>query len=121
MKIEGPLWIESKPKEGTFVGGTLYNQFVSFDHKEMDYECPHHAAEVMTAMLTPQDVETIGDKDPSSLFATIGTIPWSSMPDYLQEALSDLNAFGEDTIVARRHWVLDGDDFVAIVVQGCEE
>jgi hypothetical protein len=121
MKIEGPIWAESKPKEGSFAGATLYNQFISFSHKEMDYECPHHAAEVMNALLTPQDVEMIGDKDPSSLFATIGTIPWRSMPDYLQEALSDLNAFGEDTIVARRHWVLDGDDLVAIVVKESEE
>lgn len=121
MKIEGPLWIESKPKEGSLVGTTLYNQFISFDNKEMDYECPHRAAEVMNALLTPQDVEMIGDKDPSSLFATIGTAPWRFMPDYLQETLSDLNAFGEDTIVARRHWVLDGDELFPVVIGESEE
>tara|TARA_Y100001963_G_scaffold113954_1_gene157926 strand:- start:223 stop:588 length:366 start_codon:yes stop_codon:yes gene_type:complete len=116
MKIEGPIWIESKPNEGSLAGTTLYNQFVSYSNKEMDYECPHHAAEVMNVLLTAQDVEMIGDKDPSSLFATIGTAPWSFVPDYLQEALSDLNAFGEDTIVARRHWVLDGDELFPVVI-----
>ena len=121
MKIEGPLWIESKPKEGSFAGGILYNQFISFSDKEVDYECPHQAAEVMSALLTPQDVEMMGDKDPSSLFATVGTIPWHSMPDYLQEALSDLNVFGEDTIVARRHWVLEGDELTPIVVRENEQ
>ena len=68
MKIEGPLWIESKPEEGEFSGSTIYIQFISFNDKEMDYENPHHTAKVMSAMLTPNDVETIGDKDPSSLF-----------------------------------------------------
>ena len=56
MKIEGPIWIESRPNEGSLVGTTLYNQFISFNNKEMDYECPHHMAEVMNALLTPQDV-----------------------------------------------------------------
>ena len=121
MKIEGPIWLESKPKEGSLVGTTLYNQFVSFSDKEIDYECPHHAAEVMSALMTPRDVEMIGDKDPSSLFATIGTIPWSSIPDYLQELLSDLNVFGEDTIVVRRHWVLKGDELYPVVVGEGEE
>jgi len=120
MKIQGPLWIESKPKEGSLAGATLYNQFVSFNSKEMDYECPHHAAEVMNALLTPQDVEMIGDKDPSSLFGTIGIMPWSSMPDYLQEPLADLNAFGEGTIIARRHWVLKGGELFPVVVKGEE-
>ena len=121
MKIEGPIWIESKPSEGSLAGATLYNQFVSYSNEEMDYECPHHAAEVMNALLTPQDVEMIGDKDPSSLFATIGTAPWRFVPDYLQETLSDLNVFGEDTIVARRHWVLDGDELFPVVIGESEE
>ena len=121
MKIEGPIWIESKPKEGSLVGATLYNQFISFNNKEMDYECPHHMAEVMSALLTPRDVEMIGDRDPSSLFPTIGYIPWSSMPDYLQEPLADLNVFGEDTIVVRRHWVLKGDELYPVVVGENEE
>ena len=121
MKIKGPIWIESKPKEGNFTGGTLYNQFISFSNKEMDYECPHHMAEVMSALLTPQDVEMIGDGDPSSLFATMATVPWQSIPDYLQETLADLNVFGEDTIVAKRHWVLEGDELFPIVVGENEE
>jgi hypothetical protein len=121
MKIEGPIWIESRPKEGSLVGTILYNQFISFSDKEMDYECAHHMAEVMSALLTPRDVEMIGDRDPSSLFPTIGYIPWSSMPDYLQEPLADLNVFGEDTIVVRRHWVLKGDELYPVVVGENEE
>ena len=121
MKIEGPIWIESRPKEGSLVGTILYNQFISFSDKEMDYECPHHMAEVMSALLTPQDVEMIGDRDPSSLFATVGTMLWSSMPDYLQEPLADLNMPGEGTIVARRHWVLKDDELFPVVIGENEE
>jgi|TARA_R110000823_G_scaffold196599_1_gene327920 hypothetical protein len=121
MKIKGPFWIESKPSEGSLAGTILYNQFASFSGKEMDYECPHHAAELMNVLLTPQDVEMIGDTDPSSLFATIGTMSWRSMPDYLQEPLADLNVFGEDTIVAIRHWVLKGDELYPVVVGENEE
>ena len=121
MKIKGPFWIESKPSEGSLAGTILYNQFASFSGKEMDYECPHHAAELMNVLLTPQDVEMIGDTDPSSLFATIGTMSWRSMPDYLQEPLADLNVFGEDTIVAIRHWVLKGDELYPIVVRENKE
>ena len=121
MKIKGPFWIESKPSEGSLAGTILYNQFASFSGKEMDYECPHHAAELMNVLLTPQDVEMIGDADPSSLFGTMATMLWSSMPDYLQEPLADLNVFGEDTIVAIRHWVLEGDELFPIVVGENEE
>ena len=117
MKIEGPLWIESKPEEGEFSGSTIYIQFISFNDKEIDYENPHHTAKVMSAMLTPNDVETIGDKDPSSLFTTIATTRWTTIPDYLQKSIAALNVFGEDTVVARRHWSLEGGDLVPIVVE----
>jgi hypothetical protein len=43
------------------------------------------------------------------------------MPASCSEALSDLNAFGEDTIVARRHWVLDGDELFPVVMGESEE
>jgi len=117
MKIEGPLWIESKPEEGEFSGSTIYIQFISFNDKEMDYENPHHTAKVMSAMLTPNDVETIGDKDPSSFFSTVATTRWATIPDYLQESIAALKVFGEDTVVARRHWSLEDDNLVPIVVE----
>jgi len=117
MKIEGPLWIESKPEEGEFSGSTIYIQFISFSDKEIDYENPHHTAKVMSAMLTPNDVETIGDKDPSSLFTTIATTRWATIPDYLQKSIAALKVFGEDTVVARRHWSLEDDNLVPIVVE----
>ena len=83
----------------------------------MDYENPHHTAKVMSAMLTPNDVETMGDKDPSSLFTTVATTRWATIPDYLQESIAALKVFGEDTVVARRHWSLEDDNLVPIVVE----
>jgi len=68
-----------------------------------------------------ENLKKVEITDPSSLFATIGTMSWRSMPDYLQEPLADLNVLGEDTIVAIRHWVLKGDELYPVVVGENEE
>jgi hypothetical protein len=115
MRIEGPVWIESKSTEPEREA-TLYIQVVSFNEKEMDYESPHHTADIMNAMLTPKDVELIGEKDPSMILPAITAHAWGNLPDYLQESLSELKVFGEDTTVVRRVWLHEDGDVIPVVL-----
>ena len=117
MNSKGPVWIKVDQKEGQFAGKTLWIQFVSFDNKEMNYEDSECAAKFLKSMLTEKDRASLADKDEQAQLATVFTRPWNSAPDHLQEDLQELNAFGEETIIASRTWVDEDGELIPVVVE----
>ena len=117
MNSKGPVWIKFDQKEGQFAGKTLWIQFVSFDNKEMNYEDSECAAGLTKSMLVEKDREPLADKDEQARLATVFTVSWDSLPEHLQEDLQELNAFGEETIIASRTWVDEDGELIPVVVE----
>lgn len=114
---KGPVWIKFDQKKGQFAGKTLWIQFASFDNKEMNYEDSECAAGLIFSMLVEKDCASLADKDEQARLATVFTAPWNSLPEHLQEDLQELNAFGEETIIASRTWVDEDGELIPVVVE----